>query len=130
MFVSVDGFRSSVPGHGHVGLSSRTAEGQDAVRRVAQVKHWYLYWQGGRTTTQRQSFIYHLSTGTVHLQLPLLSTYLYPRNAIRERMLEGRSAGGGQITRQLLTSSLAPTLLRFSFPNTRGTAPEPHEATV
>lgn len=45
-------------------------------------------------------------------------------------MLEGRSAGGGQITRQLLTSSLAPTLLRFSFPNARGTAPEPHEATV
>lgn len=75
VFVSVDGFRSAVPGHGHVGSSSRTAQGQDAVRRVAQVKHWYLYWQGGRTTTQRQPFIYHVSmdTGTY---LSVLSVHL------------------------------------------------------
>lgn len=59
-----------------------------------------------------------------------LSTYLYPRNAIKATILEGGGARVGHVTSQLLTSSLAPTLLRFSRPKAPGTAPEPHEATV
>lgn len=51
---SVYGFRSLVPGYGHVRPRPRTAQGQDMVRRVVQVKHRSLCRQGGRTTTQTE----------------------------------------------------------------------------
>lgn len=50
----IDGFGSSVPGHGHVGSCPGASEGQDAVSGVVQVENWHLCWFGGKTTTQKQ----------------------------------------------------------------------------
>lgn len=110
VFVSVDGFGSSVPGHGHVSSSPRTAQGQDAVRRVAQVKHWNLYWQGGRTTTQKQPFILYVSTGTIPVCLisaPVATSsqhLLVPKKCHQRKDAGG--SGGWRRTDHLTASDL------------------------
>lgn len=51
----VYGFRSLVPGYSHIRSCPGTAQGQDMVCRVAQVKDSSLRRQRGRATTQTES---------------------------------------------------------------------------
>lgn len=66
LFWSVDGFRSSVPCHGHIRSCTGTAQRQDTVCRVVQVEHGYRHWQRGRTTTQTQKLFGKIITLEMH----------------------------------------------------------------